>query len=216
MRFRLSRPLLLTFVSAVRADDEGIDALITVVPTPGVGDDGKPSYKFGVGSVLEKLRDVARDLRQLERLLWRRGSENWAGIGSQSPRRIKVELKLIKALQKLQAAHVCTAFESRSTEAGKVGDSGSSLLPRLHGLRPVGPVPTEKMSLVFDGHGGESHHAHDEEDQKENHRNNEDWHTSPLRPFWNANAGPAVTAITVRCEVHQSRLDFDPRPGGSG
>jgi len=53
MRFRLSRPLLLTFVSAVRADDEGIDALITVVPTPGVGDDGKPSYKFGVGSVLE-------------------------------------------------------------------------------------------------------------------------------------------------------------------
>lgn len=74
----VARPLWLTLVSALHAEDEGIDALITLVPTPGMLDDGKPSYKFGVGSVLEKLRDVA---------------------------------------------HVGTAFESRSTEAGKVGGS---------------------------------------------------------------------------------------------
>jgi len=39
------------------------------------------------------------------------------------------------------------------------------------------------MSLVFGGHGAETHYAHDQKDQEENHGNYEDWHTSPLRPF---------------------------------
>ena len=102
MRPTLSRPLLLTFVSACtrrrrrnrRINHSGPDP-------PGMRDDSKPSYKFGGGSVLEQLRDVARDLRQLERLLRRRGSENWAGIGNQSRRRITVELKLIRGAAKV-------------------------------------------------------------------------------------------------------------------
>ena len=34
-------------VSDVRADDWGINALITVLPTPGMRDEGEPSYEIG-------------------------------------------------------------------------------------------------------------------------------------------------------------------------
>ena len=34
-------------VSNVRADDWGINALITVLPTPGMRDEGEPSYEIG-------------------------------------------------------------------------------------------------------------------------------------------------------------------------
>ena len=56
------------------------------------------------------------------------------------------------------------------------------------------------MSFMLGGHGSESQHAHDKKDQQENDSNNEDWHTSPLRPFWNASARHAVIAITDGCE----------------
>jgi hypothetical protein len=53
---------------------------------------------------------------------------------------------------------------------------------------------------VFGSHGGKYHHAHDQEDQQENDRNYQDWHTSPLPPFWNASARHAVIVITDGCE----------------
>src|SRR5450755_763361 len=56
------------------------------------------------------------------------------------------------------------------------------------------------MSLVLLGHGGEGHYTHDQEDQEENHGNYEDWHTSPLRPFWDGSDLTAVIAVTGGCE----------------
>jgi hypothetical protein len=53
---------------------------------------------------------------------------------------------------------------------------------------------------VFFGHGGESHYAHDQEDQEENHGDYEDWHTSPLRPFWDGSNLSAVIVVTGGCE----------------
>jgi hypothetical protein len=78
--------------------------------------------------------------------------------------------------------------------------SGVRFGRRLRRLRLVGPPPTEQVSFVLGSHGGKYHHAHDQEDQQENDGNNEDWHTSPLRPFWNADARHAVIAITDGCE----------------
>jgi hypothetical protein len=54
--------------------------------------------------------------------------------------------------------------------------------------------------LVLGGHGAETQHAHGEEDQEENDGNDENWHTSPLRPFWNVATAHAVIAVTARCE----------------
>src|SRR3974390_1980452 len=75
------------------------------------------------------------------------------------------------------------------------------LLLRLGWLRPVGPASAEQVSLMLIGHGAEQDHAHNEEDQEEDDGNDENWHTSPLRPFWNATARQAVTTITARCEA---------------
>jgi hypothetical protein len=88
---------------------------------------------------------------------------------------------------------------THQTVRGAVG-SGVRFGRRLGGLRLVGPPPTEQVSFVFGGHGGKYHHAHDQKDQQENDGNNQYWHTSPLRPFWNADARHAVIAITDGCE----------------
>src|SRR5271165_147876 len=77
---------------------------------------------------------------------------------------------------------------------------------RLGFLGLVGPAPAKQVSFVFGGHGGESHHAHDRKDEQENYGDYEDWHTSPLRPFWNVSARHAVIAITGGCEATPSGL----------
>ena len=80
-----------------------------------------------------------------------------------------------------------------------------AILLRFGGLRPIGPAAAEEVSFVLFGHGGEAEHAHGDEDQEEDDGNHENWHTSPLRPFWNAAARQAVIAITVQREA-QTRV----------
>ncbi len=80
------------------------------------------------------------------------------------------------------------------------GGEGDGILLALHGLRHIRPAPAEQVSLMFLGHGAEQDHAHRKEDREEDDGNDENWHTSPLRPFWNGAARHAVTAITARCE----------------
>src|SRR6516165_7336483 len=71
----------------------------------------------------------------------------------------------------------------------------------LHALGLIGPTPAEQVPFVLGRHGAESHHAHDEEDQEEDDSNNQNWHTSPLQPVWNAAAWDAVTAVTGEGEA---------------
>ena len=62
-------------------------------------------------------------------------------------------------------------------------------------------MPAEQVPFVFGDHGTETQHSHGKEDQKEDDGNDENRHTSPLRPFWNVTGRCAVIAVTVRCEA---------------
>src|SRR5271165_7637188 len=111
------------------------------------------------------------------------------------------------------AAHT-TALAHKT---GRLADT-SGVRPRssLSRLGLISPTPTKEMPFVLGSHGGESHHAHDQEDQEENYGNHEDWHTSPLRPLWGGSEPRAVIAITARCEETTSAAaltkpgDLDP------
>jgi hypothetical protein len=58
-------------------------------------------------------------------------------------------------------------------------------------------MPAEQVSFVLGGHGTEAQYAHSNEDHEKNDGNDENWHTSPLRPFWYVSAAGAVIAVTA-------------------
>lgn len=74
------------------------------------------------------------------------------------------------------------------------------ILLRLRRLRTVSPVPAEKLSLMFFGHGAEQDSPHDEKDHEEDDGNDENRHTSPLAPFWDRLYRLAVMPVTGGCE----------------
>ena len=96
----------------------------------------------------------------------------------------------------------------RASRAFRCQTVPTACLLCLGSLRTVGPVSAEQVSLMFFGHGGETQHAHGKEDQEENDGYYENWHTSPLRPFWNATARHAVIAVTTRCEGQTRAAPF--------
>lgn len=123
----IERPLIAYVrVSDVRGDDEKMSAVITVIPTAGMCDDGTQCFK--IGAVWNGFSNFFE--------LWRASYVNWsvyfgteeieAGLqlaATAAASGTKVELRSMRtALENLQKARMEAAFVSRPPQGGKKGE----------------------------------------------------------------------------------------------